>query len=106
MQYAISLFSADELRSLQRRCVDAFAVHRRPSTHPTAVGLKQWMEDTSGCDDLSGYVHAQIGHHVLAAVDQAMDVPECVCRWLSHWPVRSLSLYSRWPLLRLVRAMM
>eukprot|EP01046_Picozoa_sp_COSAG06_P045960 COSAG06_NODE_6437_length_2933_cov_7.770995_2_plen_659_part_00 len=83
--YAIALFSPQELQELQRKVVDAFTAARPADPIPTFPTLKRWPIAPQAGDVSAAYVKHQIEHHLRCGLDlSAQDLPPCVERWLCH----------------------
>ena len=85
-EYAISLFTPDELRELQQKAVEAFCAARPRSKDDDS--LFAWPK-TELKTDLERYVKRELVYHVRDSVDLSTPsdtLPSCVETWICHYP--------------------
>eukprot|EP01046_Picozoa_sp_COSAG06_P029309 COSAG06_NODE_2708_length_6408_cov_2.142970_1_plen_1860_part_00 len=86
-EYAIQLFSPEELQELQRKAVDAFSANRPVCTDPAMCGLRIW--EAQGGNDCTMYVKREIEQHIRSGLDLSAEVlPPCINEWICHYPFK------------------
>lgn len=86
-EYAISLFTEQELVVLQQRMVSAMVDARPASEDPILCGLGAWQMQRG--NHAARYVKYEGLYHVRVALEDCGDeLPPCVEHWLSRYPVQ------------------
>ena len=89
-EYAIQLFSPEELQRLQAAAVDAFRAHRPPSPDPThkGLGFHAWNVEKAPNDACARYVKLELHHHVREAVgtDADLSARGPIAAWMKDYP--------------------